>query len=56
MQHILVTITKLTKYTVAIVGNIITSIININYKAIIEALMEVYSEVIAKKNAIFVRS
>ena len=30
--------------------------ININYKVIIEALIEVYSKVIAKKNAISIRS
>ena len=42
--------------TVAIVGNIIKGIININCKAIIEALMEVYSKVITKRNAISVRS
>ena len=31
-------------------------IINIDYKAIIEALIEVYSKVIAKRNAISVKS
>ena len=31
-------------------------IININYKAIIEVLMEVYFKVIAKGNTIFIRS
>jgi hypothetical protein len=31
-------------------------IININYKAIIEALIEIYSKVIAKRNVISVRS
>ena len=31
-------------------------IININYKAIIEAFIEVYSKIIAKRNVIFVRS
>jgi len=30
--------------------------ININYKAIIEVLMEVYFKVIAKRSAIFIRS
>ena len=41
---------------VAIVGNIAESIININYKVIIEALMEVYSKVIVKRNITSVRS
>ena len=40
----------------AVVGNTVKGIININYKVIIEALIEVYSEVIAKRNAIFVKS
>ena len=42
-------ITRLTKYMLAIVGNTAKGIININYKVIIEALIEVYFEVIAKK-------
>ena len=41
---------------VAVVGNIIKGIININYKVIIEALIKVYSKVITKRNAISVRS
>ena len=41
---------------VAGVGNIVKGIININYKTIIKALMEIYSKVIAKRNAISVRS
>ena len=40
----------------AIVGNIVKGIINTNYKATIEVLIEVYFKVIAKRNAIFVRS
>ena len=40
----------------AVVGNIVKGIININYKAIIEVLIEVYFEVITKKSAIFIRS
>jgi hypothetical protein len=40
----------------AIVGNIIESTINANYKVIMEVLIEIYFKVIAKKNAIFVRS
>jgi hypothetical protein len=46
-------ITKLIKY---IVGNTAKGIININYKAIMEVLIEIYFEVIAKKNIIFIRS
>ena len=41
---------------VAVVGNIVKGIININYKAIIEVFIEVYFKVIAKRSAIFVRS
>jgi hypothetical protein len=41
---------------VAVVGNIAKGTINVNYKAIIEALIEIHSEVIAKRNAISVRS
>ena len=41
---------------VAVVGNIAKGTINVNYKAIIEVLMEVYFKVIAKKSAIFIRS
>ena len=40
----------------AAVGNTTKGTINANYKAIIEVLIEVYSEVIVKRNAIFVRS
>ena len=50
------TITKLIKYIVAVVGNIAKSIININYKAIIKVLVEVYFKVIIKRNIIFIRS
>ena len=41
---------------VAIVGNIVKGKINVNYKAIIEVLIEVYFKVIAKKSIIFIRS
>jgi len=41
---------------VAVVGNIEEGIININYKATIEVLMEVYFKVIARRSAIFIRS
>ena len=40
----------------AVVGNIVKGIININYKVIIEVLIEVYFKVIAKRSAIFIRS
>jgi len=41
---------------VAIVGNIEKGIININYKATIEVLIEVYFKVIARRSAIFIKS
>jgi len=41
---------------VAGVGDIAEGIININYKATIEVLMEVYLKTINRRNAIFVRS
>ena len=40
----------------AVVDNTVKGIININYKAIIKALMEVYFKITAKKNTIFVKS
>ena len=40
----------------AIVGNIKEGITNVDYKAIIEVLAEVYFKVIAKRSAIFIRS
>ena len=40
----------------AIVDNIVKGIININYKVIIVAFIEVYFKVIAKRNAIFIKS
>ena len=49
-------ITKLIKHIVAAVGNTVEGIINVNYKAIIEVLMEVYFKVITKRNAIFIKS
>ena len=49
-------ITGLIKYIINIVGNIAEGIININYKAIMEVLIEIYFEIIAKRNIIFVRS
>ena len=48
---------RLTKSaTVAVVGNTVKGTINVDYKAIIEVLIEIHSEVIAKKNAAFVKS
>jgi hypothetical protein len=49
-------ITGLIEHIVDVVGNTAKSIINIDYKAIMEVLIEVHFEVIARRNAIFVRS
>ena len=49
-------ITRLIKHIVAVVGNMEKSIINIDYKAIVEVLIEVYFKVIARRSAIFIRS
>jgi len=49
-------ITGLIKYMVAVVGNIEEGIINVNYKATIEVLIEVYFKVIARRSATFIRS
>jgi hypothetical protein len=38
------------------VGNIAKVAININYKVIIEVFMEIYFKIIAKRNAIFIKS
>ena len=40
----------------AAVGNMVDGIINANYKAIIEVFIEVYFKVIARRNAISIRS
>ena len=40
----------------AVVGNIVEGTINTNYKVIVKVLMEVYLEVITRRNTIFVRS
>jgi hypothetical protein len=45
--------TRLIKY---IVDNTAEDIININHKAIIKVLMEVYFKVIIKRNIIFIKS
>ena len=49
-------ITRLIKYIVAVVGNIKEGTINVDYKAIVEVLVEVYFKVIARRSAMFVRS
>ena len=49
-------ITGLIEYMVAMVGNTAKGITNVDYEIIIEVLIEVYFKVIAKRNAIFVRS
>jgi hypothetical protein len=50
------TITGLIKYIVAVVDNIVKGIININYKAIIEVLIEVHFKIIIRRNTIFIRN
>ena len=47
-------ITKLTEHIVAVVGNTAKGIININYKTIMEVLIEVYFKVIIKRSVIFI--
>jgi hypothetical protein len=51
-----ITITRLIKYIVAIVGNTAKGIININYKVIIEVFKEIYFKIITKRNIIFIKS
>jgi len=41
---------------VAVVGNMEEGIINVDYKATVEVLMEVHFKVIARRSAIFIRS
>jgi len=41
---------------VAMVGDIVEGIINVNYKAIVEVLVEVYFKVITRKSAMFIKS
>jgi len=48
--------TRLTKHIMAIVGNTVKGIINVNYKAIVEVLVEVYFKVIARRSAMFIKS
>jgi len=49
-------ITELIKYIVAIVGNTEEGMINVNYKATVEVLIEVYFKVIARRSITFIRS
>jgi len=41
---------------VARVGDIVKGIIKVDYKAIVEVLMEVYLKIINRRNAMFIRS
>jgi len=41
---------------VAVVGNIEEGIINVNYKATVEVLIEVHFKVIARRSATFIKS
>jgi hypothetical protein len=50
------TITRLIECMVVMVGNTAEGTINVNYKVIIEVLMEVYFKGIARRNTIFVKS
>ena len=49
-------ITGLIEHIMATVGNMVEGTINANYKAIIKVFIEVYFEVIARKNAMSIRS
>ena len=49
-------ITRLIKYIMAVVGDMVKSIISVNYKVIVEAFMEVYFKVITKINATFTKN
>jgi len=49
-------ITRLIKHIVARVGDTAEGIINVDYKAIIEVLVEGYLKIINRRNAMFVRS
>jgi len=40
----------------AVVGDTVEGIISVDYKAIMEVLIEVYFKVIARRSAMFVRS
>jgi len=49
-------ITRLIKYIMAVVGDTAESTISVNYKAIIEVLIEVHFKVITRRSAIFIKS
>jgi len=49
-------ITRLIEHMVAGVGDTVEGIINVDYKATVEVLMEVYLKIINRRNAIFIRS
>ena len=49
-------ITGLIKHIMAAVGNTVEGTINANYKTIIEVFIKIHFKVIAKRNAIFIRS
>jgi len=49
-------ITRLIEYIAAVVGNIVKGTINVDYKVIMEVLIEVYFKVIARRSTTFVRS
>ena len=49
-------ITRLIEHIVARVEDIAEGIINVDYKAIIEVLAEVYLKTINRRNAIFIKS
>jgi hypothetical protein len=40
----------------AVIGNIVEGTINTNYKVIMEVFVKIYLKVIARRNAIFIRS
>ena len=48
--------TRLIKYIVAAVGNIVEDTINANYKAIMEIFIKVYFKIITRRNVIFIKS
>jgi len=49
-------ITGLIEYMVAGVGDTVEGIINVDYKATVEVLVEVYFKIINRRNAMFVKS
>jgi len=49
-------ITGLIEYIVVVAGDIVEGTINVNYKVIMEVLVEVYFIIISKRNATFIKS